>query len=226
MTRLPKLLPVVMCAFVTGCGGGDAPNTPPADSYLPLAIGASWTYQITDPVAMTVTQKTTSVEAFEDVGGTKAGTTAFRVRTDKAGGGYTLSWQAYSGALMERHREQTYSATTGLMKAEDNYEPYKLVVDESPAHLAVGATYDDVYTDVHFKVSTGLSTSTPTTERWTVVAIDEAVTVPAGTFTCLHLRRVEPSTGSTKDYWFASGVGKIRELGASGRVEALVAFTP
>jgi len=198
---------------------------PSAQSYVPLAVGTIWTYRITDPVAMTVTQKSTTVEALEDVGGLKPGIMAFRVRTDKATGGYTLSWQSYVGATMERHREQSYG-TAGTMKSEDYYEPFKLVIDESAPHTAMGAAYMESYTDAHLKVSTNTTTTLPVIEEWSVVAVAESVTVPAGTYACLHLHRLESGTATTKELWFAAGVGKIKELSSSGRVEELVSYTP
>ena len=50
------------------------------------------------------------------------------------------------------------------------------------------------------------------------------LTVPAGTFTCLHLHKVgtDDSTAQ-KDYWFARGVGKIKESG--GQTEELASYS-
>ena len=61
-------------------------------------------------------------------------------------------------------------------------------------------------------------------ETWTVVSTAETVTVPAGTFTCLHLRRMATDDPQTqKDYWFARGVGKVKESG--GQLEELSKYT-
>jgi hypothetical protein len=53
---------------------------------------------------------------------------------------------------------------------------------------------------------------------WEVVAVDEQVTVPAGTFTTLHLRTEDHEDGVT-NWWWARGVGKIVEDGSEGRDE-------
>jgi hypothetical protein len=59
------------------------------------------------------------------------------------------------------------------------------------------------------------------TEHWTVEATAEDVTVPAGTFTCLRLHRIgDDPTGADKRYWFAAGVGKVKEEGG-GQTEVL-----
>ena len=85
------------------------------------------------------------------------------------------------------------------------------------------------------------STATPTTSRsrtwpwdspvttskhdtWVVEATDAQITVPAGTFTCLQLRNLNTVTGSDNRYWFAQGVGKIREEGAT-QVEELTSYS-
>jgi hypothetical protein len=52
------------------------------------------------------------------------------------------------------------------------------------------------------------------------------VTVPAGTFTTVHVQRVSGS-GSTKqkDYWFAKGVGKVKETGGGQQNEELMSYS-
>jgi hypothetical protein len=47
------------------------------------------------------------------------------------------------------------------------------------------------------------------------------VAVPAGTFCALRVRRVTSTTlgGSDKTYWFARGVGKVKEEGGNQREE-------
>ena len=51
-------------------------------------------------------------------------------------------------------------------------------------------------------------------DQWTVEALDESVTVPAGTFTALRVYRVGEEDGqASKRYWFVKGVGKVKEVG-------------
>jgi len=64
----------------------------------------------------------------------------------------------------------------------------------------------------------GAPVTAPVTVTWTVEAINESLTVPAGTFSCLKVHRVEtPSpvdtTGGDNVYWFARGIGKVKETG-------------
>ena len=51
------------------------------------------------------------------------------------------------------------------------------------------------------------------------------MTVPAGTFDAVKVQRVDPNTAETKLYWFAAGVGKVRdEAPATGEIAELTAF--
>jgi hypothetical protein len=52
-----------------------------------------------------------------------------------------------------------------------------------------------------------------TAVKWTVESVNDHVTVPAGTFTCLRVKRV-PKHGAPMVSWFAKGVGLVKELGA------------
>lgn len=215
------------------CGGGsgddgatvdagpsaDAP--PAADRLLPLAVGNTWTYDVT-PVGMPTERKTTSVQAFEDIGGQKAGTMAYRVRTERVDG-VTVSWQGDIGVAIIRHREQVFDATTAL-SSEQYYNPGKLRVDDSPAHTTVGAHWIDSYTELSRNATTNLVTSITKNETWTVEAAAEQITVPAGTFSCVRLHRTGTATQADKRYWFARGVGKVKEVG-DGSTEELVSYT-
>ena len=184
-------------------------------------MGASWTFDVTaagDPTE----SKTTTVEALEDVGGVKAGTTAFRIRTEKLDGS-TVSWQEDQCDKIVRHREQSYDVGD-VLTSDQIYQPGKLRVDESDAHTAMGATWIDTYTEIEEDPVTGDVTTVEKSESWTVEAAAESVTVPAGTFTAIKLRRTADVVGAAdKTYWFAPGVGKVKEAG--DQTEELTEYT-
>ncbi|MEZ4364901.1 MAG: hypothetical protein R2939_01275 [Kofleriaceae bacterium] len=205
-------------------GAADAdPGCPaPASArLLPLAIGASWTFAVT-PSGGAPETKVTTVEALEDVGATKAGVIAFRIRTEKLDG-ITVSWQEDTCTSIVRHREQAFDLG-GLLESDQVYVPSKLRVDESPAHTAQDATWIDAYTEVEEDPITGDVTTTSKSERWTVEDTAAEVTVPAGTFTALLLRRMGEEVGQAdKRYWFVAGVGKVKEEG--DQLEELTEYT-
>lgn len=229
-SRLVSLVFLVAAGGLAACGSEDpasqADGGPGADArvgldgdltgrYLPLAIGNSWTYRVV-PAGGAPETKVSEVEALEDVGGEKAGITAFRVRTTKPDG-ITLSWQEDTGTEVLRHREEERSLADSLL-VEQIYLPARVRLDETAAHLAVGAMWDVSYTER----TTGVG-DVARIDQWTVEAVDEQVVVPAGTFSCLRVRRIGAEVGqANKVYWFARGVGKVKEEG--GQLEELSAY--
>jgi hypothetical protein len=227
------LVPAAVIAAILGACGDDAPSeidggliectTPSAERYLPLVIGATWTYDTSDMGAPVVV-KTSTVEALEDVGERKAGVTAFRVRTVKTGGagelGDVVSWQEDRCTSIVRHREQQFDPAAALV-TDQFYVPGKLRVDESAARLTVGARYTISYTEVEVDNIPG-DTTTTKDEVWMVEAVDEMLTVSAGTFLTLRVRKTT-SGNADKTYWFVKGVGKVREMGE--QIEDLTAYS-
>jgi hypothetical protein len=226
-----KSLLVLLAAapLVAACGGEEVPETPdggaitctaPAsERLLPLAVGTVWTYRVT-PLGGAPVEKTSTVEAYEDVGERKAGVVAYRVRTEKTDG-VTVSWQEDRCTQILRHREQSFDMA-GTQLDDQFYVPAKLRVDESEARLAPGVSWTTSYSEVSVDPLTGNTLTKSKTETWTVEAIDEQVTVPAGTFTTVRVRRVGQDAGQAdKTFWFARGVGKVKEQG--DQLEELVA---
>jgi hypothetical protein len=190
--------------------------------YLPLAVGASWTWRVTSSSGTTY-DKVSTVEAFEDVGGAKAGVMAYRVRT-QGDDGETVSWQEDTGTAVIRHREQSFT-TAAALQSDQVFMPYKLRIDEATDRTSDGASFGETYTEVETDPLTGATKTQTKADTWTVEAVNESVTVPAGTFSCIRLHRVGTEAGSAdKRYWFARGVGKIKESG--GQTEELASFTP
>ncbi len=210
---------VLAAAGPLACGGDEPPQNPdanPGDSYLPLVTGATWTFRITDPVSGATEDKVNTVGPLEDIGGIKAGVMAFRITTEKLDGS-TVSWQEVTGDLVVRHKEQTFDLA-GTMTREEWYTPYKLRVDGSAANSMLGATYVQSYNEL----VTGSSMPVAKSETWEVLAVNQSVTVPAGTFDALVVRRSAGAGQADKTYWFVRGVGKVKEDG--GQLEELVSY--
>ena len=92
------------------------------------------------------------------------------------------------------------------------YLPSKPRVDERAARLVTGASWLFNYAELEVNPATGMVVVVNKDEAWSVVAASEMVTVPAGTFTTHHLHK-DTSGAASKDYWFAAGVGKVKETG-------------
>lgn len=229
--RILTMLSTLALPAFTACGalepGAESPRDPsnpiatPEGRLLPLRIGATWTYQVTEPSRTEVAQKSSTVEALEPVGPSKPGVTAFRVRTEKLDG-ITVSWQEELRNAIVRHREETFDED-GRKTGEEVYVEHKLRIDESEPRTSPGASFEERYTETRTEPDTGGSKTVIKWERWRVDGL-ESVTVPAGTFDCLRLVRDGARGGQAqKTYWFAKGVGKVKETG--NQTEELVAWT-
>jgi len=218
LTRIVTGAWLVVSATLVGCGSGMTTSSmgaattdaaAAAGNYLPLAVGMSWTYNITS-AAGTTGQGTTSVEANDMA--PLAGQSAMRVRSVLLDGS-TLSWEQASGSSVLRVEEQQVDQS-GAVVVDKQYMPAILVLDESPAHLAAGATWTEDYKELKTPSSKGKATKEEA--QWTVESIDDTVTVPAGTYSCIRVRRIHSTskTPSNTVSWYAAGVGRVRETGA------------
>jgi hypothetical protein len=210
-------------AGVIGAGGAGGSGMGDPSQLLPLKTGNWWTYLVTDENQVP-TPKTQTVMEQEPVGGTgpNAGLMAFRMVTRKGVDGMdeTISWQARVGTRVVRYREQAYMANPPhALELEEYWVPFKLRVDETPAHMVAGSSW--VETDRETKLPVG---GTPLTldseDRWTVAAERQAVTVQGRNYEVLILTK----TGvAAKTYWWARGIGKVKEIGVN-QTEELVSY--
>jgi hypothetical protein len=217
----------------------DMPGTGPVATcegrFLPLKPGARWTYRVRDSLQVP-TMKTQTIEAEEPVP-RKPGVRAFRAVVRKGLGlaDMTVSWQQVTPDGIHRHQEDSYRP--GLMGAPPTlrghawWEPHKLRIDERRERLRQGAVWTVRFKESSVDAAPGSPIEVhDRSERWSVVSVGEEVTVPAGTFKdTLQLRKIgdagastEEGGGTDKRYWFACGVGKLREEGM--QTEELVSF--
>lgn len=207
---------------------------------LPLGIGDRWTYGTTASDG-TVSAKVESVVSQERVGGDgpSADAVGFKLVTGNKANDPNgdVDYLAVVAERVVRLRELKIDGKTGALKREYFWDPPRLLLDESAAHLAVGASWLEVYgennhnwspvpdggvTDV-FTPDGGV-TMTEIRDLWTVLSVDESVTVPAGTFRSISLRLVGNSGASVKTLWYARGVGKVKQTEEGGTTEELTSY--
>jgi hypothetical protein len=226
-------LALLATAAVAGCGGsgdgsgaggtGGTPTTnigtPGTGPYQPLAVGAAWSYHVNDQGV--VYDKASSVEAMEDIGGSKAGISGYKVR-ETVKDAIQLTWYQVTDSGVVRHHDQMQD-TGGQLLSDEWYDPFLRRTDETTDHLKAGATWVESYTNT--KTTTTKPTATIShQETWTTEATDESITVPAGTFTALKITRTDPTDSQTKTQWFVRGVGKVREQTGAGHIEELTSY--
>jgi hypothetical protein len=213
-----------LCLLVAG-GCGDAPGDvdPSActlaaeDRMLPLAVGASWIYEVTYDGADVTDVETVTVEAREVMTDRKDGVDAFRVRTDRVSG-YDLEWWEDACPGILRHARRSFDLDGALLD-DEVYQPARPGVDETPSRLEAGAIWYSAFTTIDTDPSTGEVTTDTDTDRWEVLDTDDGE---------VHLGRADwdDETGTyEKEWWYAAGVGKVREIG-DGRTEELTEHTP
>ncbi|ADO71106.1 hypothetical protein [Stigmatella aurantiaca] len=235
---------LVAGAWLVGCGGGgslpagangpsDGPGALPGDplnpnpdspespdvrqSLWPLTVGSSWTYRITDPVRGTF-DKTVEVMGIERVPEMDVTATAMRSIQPHL---EELSWQVeLDNGTVVRLREEDRKG--GALARVTTWSPatVKSLARPQALNWSTASTIRELT-----RLDDGTQEEKERTYTWRVVAVNETVTVPAGTFTnALKILRDRPDKdGKERIYWLVPGVGKVKEDGE--RLEELSSYT-
>jgi hypothetical protein len=220
---LAAILAAASLILFAGCGGDDDGGGDSgmcgfdSDEYLPYQAGFSWTYQITDLVSG---QKETKEQHLEpEMEHPDFGTVLTQV-TGKLNG-TTISLTRKEDDRVLRFQQEDRDATDALEKTT-TYDPPEIRIDESADRIVAGAEWDESYTETIEDPVNG-TTAIATVDHWEVLGVDEPCDSPLGTFMCLRVRRTRTMGGiAEKEFHFARGVGKVREIG-SNQLEELTA---
>jgi hypothetical protein len=190
-------LGLTLALTATGCGGGGGGNGdgPSSTSYLPMQVGNSWQYVMTlaPDIVPTQEQPNQVFDYHETITGTEG--------LDEAEYFIFRSVREQTGQHPERPWQQNRRETDEAIYAVVGDPAYDLPVLTLPPSL--GDTWTDpVFPEVTFEIT----------------AVNEQVTVPAGTFTCVRVEQTyerpvedgDPVTEMTLT-WFARGVGQVKQ---------------
>jgi len=179
-----------------------------AAGYFPLRPDLSWTYRVSDDRGRS-RDLPTRVEG-PVFWGAGSGGPVFAVHSELLDGS-VLRWERRLGDEVACVQEEVRDSS-GTITMEEAYDPPVIVIDERPAHLSPGAEGSETFMDTtpNYK---GHPRARAAKVKWTVESTNDRVTVPAGTFTCLRVRRVRKHRPPTVS-WYAKGVGLVKELGA------------
>jgi len=232
---------LVAGAWLVGCGGagglptdpndpsgglpGDPVNPDPggpgnpatSQSLWPLTTGSTWTYRITDPVRGTF-DKTVEALGLETVPDTNQTATAMRSIQPHL---EELSWQVeLSDGTVVRLREEDRKAGTVARVTTWSPATVKSLSRPQALNWSTASTIRE-----KTQLSDGTQEEKERTYTWRVVAVNETVTVPAGTFTnAIKVLRDRPDKeGKERVYWLVPGIGKVKEDGE--RLEELSSYT-
>ncbi|PRQ06994.1 TapB family protein [Enhygromyxa salina] len=197
--------------------GGDPNLGVYADTLYPLADGAHWTYLIKNLNGQILGMDIVDTQEIE-----WNGEQAFML-TDQpnAKGEWTQSVLVVDGTLATRVHKKILTEN-GVASIVD-YDPGFARVDDTWDVLGFS---DELFYDRTETDGDGLNPKLePRGHIFTVEAVHEQVTVPAGTFDCVKIERVRSvgtNAGELAISWYAFGVGKIREeRPAESRIEEL-----
>jgi hypothetical protein len=232
------VLGALTAMWLVGCGGGGSlptepsgpnPSTPslPDDplqpdkptpegpqSLWPLTTGSSWMYRITDPVRG-VFDKEVQVVGPEAVPGTDMTATLVRSMQPHL---EERSWQLeLQNGMVVRLREEDLKE--GAVVRVTTWSP--ATVKSLAKAQQAGWSYESRIRELT-RMDDGTVEERDRTYLWRVLAVNETVTVPAGTFTnAIKVQRDRPDkAGKERIYWLVPGIGKVKEDGE--RLEELV----
>ncbi|RYZ07292.1 MAG: hypothetical protein EOO73_13090 [Myxococcales bacterium] len=189
---------------------GPVPEAGSRESHFPLADGARFSYRHTSLVdePWDETDSIAAVRYRED--------DAFLLsdREDAAGERTHSTLIARGSGVWRAYKEVTVADVVSVTTA---YDPPFLRYDEAWRTVGDTVTLDDDWQQTCVVASSasncapGAVKSGRTTHRYTVLAVAEKLSVPAGDFEAVKVQRDNLTDPETKWFWFASGVGKIRE---------------
>lgn len=217
-----------------GSGGSKALTAGAKDSHFPLVDGATWTYRHEypqDPGKMPWDEVATMRAAtYEDA-------PAFILEDEEdAQGERSASTMVIDGTGIYRVYKEV--KVSGQVAFNTTYDPGFLRYDE--AWTKEGGSVDESYDSLQIcvmassasKCAPGAMRRETTAHKFTVLSLNAEIKVPAGTFkNTVQIERINQgdlqSTGDeeTKHFWYAPGVGKVRELDLeSGATEELSSY--
>ncbi len=185
-----------------GCG-----DDPPAagSRYLPVAVGNRWVYdEVAVAGSLLLGTVTKEVTGSEELDGQR---TFVRITTQTNSPVTKRSNWLVEGTQITRRRQDRLDEQGNLLTSR-TYDPGFLRFDGSLD--AVGASLNELHLRSEFNPAGTMVDQRQKSYTWTVEAVAESVTVPAGTFSCLKVRRVDSDVGDER-YWYAPGVGVVKE---------------
>jgi hypothetical protein len=189
------------------------PPGPPATRLYPLVPGATWTYRFA--ATLETTTQTVTVMPPETINGL----VQFPVVTQQAHGVVITTYLEDRGQQVVRHRELSIDGD-GDQFGDETWEPGRPLLDETFNHLDQGSSYTTHFKDII--IDSGGTYQDCKSDQFEVASADEVVKVPAGEFHAVKLQRTD--NGST--IWYARGVGRVKQTGATTTYELLDYHVP
>jgi len=181
------------------------------DDFLPYAAGNTWTYRLTD---LETGERATKDQRIDPEMNHPDYGQVFVQVTGKINGS-TVSLARREGERVLRFQQEDLDAT-GALERTTIYDPPQVRIDETSEHTAMGAAWDETYTEIVNDPDGVELSRTETVDHNEVLGVDDPCDSPMGRFRCLRVRRTRLAGGvAEKEFQFARGIGKIREVGSN-----------
>ncbi|MCP4605793.1 MAG: hypothetical protein GY847_35615 [Proteobacteria bacterium] len=234
-SKLPSfILWFVFCFFFAACGEEQPPDegdaegdanvdTEDTDSqdYYPIANGNIWNYEETDVsgVKMVLHYEITGSETIDfehEVGEREVFVMENVFPEPGASSEKRIQYIEDDGERAVRHQHLIYDDTGDLTKQRD-FVPGFLRFDRTKTQQGDEWTETiERYTDL--KDGSQIQKAV-IAYQFQLESLHEEVTVPAGTFDCLKIKRIvasSPGSSEAKEYYYADGIGKVKEVTIEG----------
>ncbi len=207
-------LSITVCALVfAGCGENDPDAI--TGNYYPVGVGDYWEYIETYADGApheTLRHEVNGTETI-DFGGELGERTVFVI--DNTPDITSTKSRTYyledDGDKVTRVSQTVYDTDGNLTKTQD-YDPGALRFDRT--RITKGETWEESYTRYTYDEGGNETGSLLFQYTFTITELHEEVIVPAGTFDCITITRERspPLSYEMKTYYYASGVGKVKEI--------------
>lgn len=209
---------------VAGCSQEDPPAPADSDSYFPLIDGSRYEYLHSNGGWTEIVE----------IAAAEGGAFEQHQSGDPDGESSTSTFEVVDGDVLRVAEDQSID---GELVYSATYDPGFLRFSAAWVDEEVGFEETRTYDRTETEAGMEPKDPQPRAHTFKVESVSETVTVPAGTFRdCLRIRRQralddpsidDPMSQEEQDklYWFAPGVGKVREENTmSGTTEVLVTY--
>jgi hypothetical protein len=226
----PILPMTLLLPILLSCGTEEPPPKPETRDYFPLAVGNYWVYDETgydkdNPTATRPNRHDVVDYLDKDFeNDTEGALPVFVVENTfpSAEGDCDprLEYIHDDGTRAVRMRQEVFDHATDALKKTRDYVPGLLRLDRNRS------TVSDNWDEDHTLYDDGSTVGVDVFYLYEILE-PKSVTVPAGTFDCMVVQRTDPNGSSVevKVYYYAPGVGKVKEITGDGaKVEELAEY--
>jgi len=188
--------------------GTDKDGGSPVADYMPMKAGNVWKYEAVYSAGKVLTKE---LEGSQKIPDDAEGRSAFKLVRTESDDPEDLR-HTYIG--MEdgdyvRYRKEWYNA--GALKGIKVYTPYFLRIDFS--QMKTGGSWKALFTRTDYDENGTNIGEIEKEYRYKVNSMDDPVDVGGETVHCVKITRTDITDGDVKTFWFADGIGKVKEIG-------------